>query len=513
MDDVDLLVIGGGINGAGIARDASGRGLRVLLCEQHDLAAHTSSASSKLIHGGLRYLEQGEFGLVRKALGEREVVRRQAPHLVHPLRFVLPWEPHLRPRWMLRAGLWLYDHLGRRSPAFPASRALELQHDPLGQWLSPALRQAFSYADAQVDDARLVLLNALDAAQRGAQVQVRSRCIDLHPVQGRWRAVLESADGQRHPVNARAVVNAAGPWAGGLLERMQARSGGPALRLVQGSHIVLRRPWPDDSACLLQQPDGRVVFLLPFAHDHLLVGTTDTDYRGDPARCSVLPSEVTYLCEAANRYLRDPIAPDEVVWAFAGVRPLLADPDPRAAQLSRDYRLQVQVDPAPALHVLGGKLTTYRVLAEEALDLLRPALPQMGPAWTPHRRARACWRWHRGCPQVSRDAGPGPMAVAARNCCRVYTACTIWARTSAVACMHAKWTSCANASGRVTPTISCGAGASWGCAWMLRRWHGCRHGWRVGSLSHGKGSDPRDATCANPGWQLPGQPRATRSMH
>ena len=264
----------------------------------------------------------------------------------------------------------------------------------------------------------------------------------------------------------------------------------------------LRRPWPDDSACLLQQPDGRVVFLLPFAHDHLLVGTTDTDYRGDPARCSVLPSEVTYLCEAANRYLRDPIAPDEVVWAFAGVRPLLADPDPRAAQLSRDYRLQVQVDPAPALHVLGGKLTTYRVLAEEALDLLRPALPQMGPAWTargdplpgsdwatPHRRAR-CWRWHRGCPQVSRDAGPGPMAVAARNCCRVYRACTIWARTSAVACMHAKWTSCANASGRVTPTISCGAGASWGCGWMLRRWHGCRRGWRVGSLFHGKGSDP-----------------------
>ena len=382
MDDVDLLVIGGGINGAGIARDASGRGLRVLLCEQHDLAAHTSSASSKLIHGGLRYLEQGEFGLVRKALGEREVVRRQAPHLVHPLRFVLPWEPHLRPRWMLRVGLWLYDHLGRRGPAFPASRALELQRDPLGQWLSPTLRQAFSYADAQVDDARLVLLNALDAAQRGAQVRVRSRCTDLHPVQGRWRAVVESADGQPHPVNARAVVNAAAPWAGRLPGRRPGRSGGPALRLVQGSRIVLRRPWPDDSACLLQQPDGRVVFLLPFAHDHLLLGTTDTDDRGDPARCSVLPSEVTYLCEAANRYLRDPIAPEEVVWAFAGVRPLLADPDPRAAKLSRDYRLQVQVDPAPALHVLGGKLTTYRVLAEEALDLLRPALPQMGPAWT-----------------------------------------------------------------------------------------------------------------------------------
>lgn len=382
MDDVDLLVIGGGINGAGIARDAAGRGLRVLLCEQHDLAAHTSSASSKLIHGGLRYLEQGEFGLVRKALGEREVVRRQAPYLVRPLRFVLPWEPHLRPRWMLRIGLWLYDHLGTSSRAFPASRALDLQRDPLGHWLSPTLRQAFSYADAQVDDARLVLLNALDAAQRGAQVHVGRRCIELCPVQGRWQAVLEGTDGQQYRVNARAVANAAGPWAGGLLERMQERSGGPALRLVQGSHIVLRRPWPGDSACLLQQPDGRVVFLLPFAHDHLLVGTTDTDYRGDPARCSVLPSELSYLCEAANRYLGEPIAPDDVVWQFAGVRPLLADPDPRAAKLSRDYRLQLQTGPAPALHVLGGKLTTYRVLAEEALDLLRPALPQMGAAWT-----------------------------------------------------------------------------------------------------------------------------------
>lgn len=382
MDDVDLLVIGGGINGAGIARDAAGRGLRVMLCEQHDLAAHTSSASSKLIHGGLRYLEQGELGLVRKALGEREVVRRQAPHLVHPLRFVLPWEPHLRPRWMLRIGLWLYDHLGRRSPAFPPSRGVDLQRDPLGHWLSATSRQAFSYADAQVDDARLVVLNALDAAQRGAQVQVGSRCIELRPVQGRWQAVLETCDGRRQSVTARAVANAAGPWAGGLLERMQARSGGSALRLVQGSHIVLRRPWPDDSACLLQQPDGRVVFLLPFAHDHLLVGTTDTDYHGDPARCSVLPSEVTYLCEAANRYLREPISPGDVVWQFAGIRPLLADPDPRAAKLSRDYRLQLQSDPAPALHVLGGKLTTYRVLAEEALARLRPALPQMGAAWT-----------------------------------------------------------------------------------------------------------------------------------
>ncbi len=384
MHEIDLLVIGGGINGAGIARDASGRGLRVLLCEQHDLAAHTSSASSKLIHGGLRYLEQREFGMVRKALGERGILRRQAPHLVHPLRFVLPWEPHLRPRWMLRVGLWLYDHLGQRSAAFPASRSLQLHADALGSWLSPHLQQAFSYADAQVDDARLVVLNALDAAQRGARILTGTRCTGLQQTPTHWLATLEDSDGQTHSVQARAVANAAGPWAGGLLQRMQRGDGSPALRLVQGSHIVLRQPWPDHSACLLQQPDGRVVFLLPFAHDHLLVGTTDTDYRGDPARCSVLPSEVDYLCAAANRYLRESIHATDVVWQFTGVRPLLADPDPQAAKLSRDYRLQLQGGGAPAVHVLGGKLTTYRVLAEEALDLLRPHLPGMGPAWTAH---------------------------------------------------------------------------------------------------------------------------------
>ena len=382
MDEVDLLVIGGGINGAGIARDAAGRGLRVHLCEQDDLAAHTSSASSKLIHGGLRYLEQGEFGLVRKALRERSVVHRQAPFLVRPLRFVLPWEPHLRPRWMLRLGLWLYDHLGQRGSVFPPSQRLDLRRDALAPLLADAFAQGFSYADAQVDDARLVLLNALDAAQRGAHIRVHTRCIDLQPAHGHWQAVLEDRDGRRQSLRARAVANAAGPWAGGLLERMQARSAGPALRLVQGSHIVLRRPWPGHSGCLLQQADGRVVFLLPFADDHLLVGTTDTDYRGDPARCSVLPSEVEYLCAAANRYLRTPVDATEVVWQFAGVRPLLADPDPRAARLSRDYRLQLQVEGAPAVHVLGGKLTTYRVLAEETLELLRPHLPRMGAAWT-----------------------------------------------------------------------------------------------------------------------------------
>ncbi|WMJ70588.1 glycerol-3-phosphate dehydrogenase [Stenotrophomonas sp. 24(2023)] len=382
MHDVDLLVIGGGINGAGIARDAAGRGLRVLLCEQDDLAAHTSSASSKLVHGGLRYLEQREFALVRKALGERNILQRQAPFLVQPVRFVLPWQPHLRPRWLLRLGLWLYDHLGQRGPAFPASRRLDLADDPLGAWLCPRLRSAFSYADATVDDARLVVLNVLDAAQRGARILPRTRCTGLQADPDGWRADLLAADGTALQVRARAVANAAGPWAGGLLERMHGGGHGPALRLVQGSHIVVRRAWPSGQACLLQQADGRVVFLLPFAQDHLLIGTTDTDYRGDPARCSVLPGEIDYLCAAANAYLRERLRPRDVVWQFAGVRPLLADPDPRASRLSRDYRLQLQAAPAPALHVLGGKLTTYRVLAEEALDLLAPHLPGCGPAWT-----------------------------------------------------------------------------------------------------------------------------------
>lgn len=384
MHETDLLVIGGGINGAGIARDAAGRGLRVLLCEQDDLAAHTSSASSKLVHGGLRYLEQREFALVRKALGERNVLHRQAPFLVQPVRFVLPWQPHLRPRWLLRLGLWLYDHLGQRGPAFPAARRLDLSTDVLGPWLSPQLRSAFSYADATVDDARLVVLNALDAHQRGAHILPRTRCVALRTVQGRWHADLQAHDGTTLQVRARAVANAGGPWAGGLLEQMHGGGHGPALRLVQGSHLVVRRPWPAHQACLMQQADGRVVFLLPFAHDHLLIGTTDTDYRGDPARCSVLPSEIEYLCAAANAYLRDPVQPSDVVWQFAGVRPLLADPDPRASRLSRDYRLQLETTPAPALHVLGGKLTTYRVLAEQAVDRLAPHLPPCGPAWTAH---------------------------------------------------------------------------------------------------------------------------------
>ncbi len=378
---LDLLVIGGGINGAGIARDAAGRGWSVCLCEQDDLAAHTSSASTKLIHGGLRYLQYGEFGLVRKALRERSVLHRLAPHLVVPTEFVLPQAPHLRPGWMLHAGLWLYDHLGHAGAAFPRSQRLDLRRDPRGAVLQTGFRRGFSYADARVDDARLVVLNALDAHERGAQIRVRTRCEQLIRHRDHWWAVLRTTDGSVQRLRTRAVVNATGPWAGNLLERagMDAPIG---LRLVQGSHIVVPRLYAHDSAYLLQQPDQRIVFVLPFEQDFTLIGTTDVDYDGDPAQVQAAGSEVAYLCEAVNRWLRVPVQPTDVIWSYSGVRPLLADHHHEAAKVTRDYRLQLDASQAPLLSVLGGKLTTYRTLAEEAVDQLAPVLGRSEPAWT-----------------------------------------------------------------------------------------------------------------------------------
>jgi glycerol-3-phosphate dehydrogenase len=382
MDDiVDVLVVGGGINGAGIARDAAGRGWSVCLCEQDDLAAHTSSASTKLIHGGLRYLQYGQFSLVRKALHERGVLHRLAPHLVTPTTFLLPHAPHLRPAWMLRVGLWLYDHLEHTGAAFPHARRIDLRSDPRGAVLQPRWRTAFSYADARVDDARLVLLNALDARERGADIRVRTRCEQLIRHRDHWLAVLRQANGQITRLRVRAVVNATGPWAGNLLERagMDAPIG---LRLVQGSHIVVPRLYAHDSAYLFQQPDQRVVFVIPFEQDFSLIGTTDLDYDGDPAQVQIAPDEVNYLCDAVNGWLRTAVQPEHVVWQFSGVRPLLADHHHDAAKVTRDYRLHLDAQQAPLLSVLGGKLTTYRTLAEEAVDQLGVALGRSEPAWT-----------------------------------------------------------------------------------------------------------------------------------
>jgi len=380
-ESFDVLVVGGGINGAGIARDAAGRGLSVCLCEQDDLAAHTSSASTKLIHGGLRYLQQGEFALVRKALNERETLRQLAPHLIAPTRFVLPHARHLRPAWLLRAGLWLYDHLGHATPHFPRSQRIDLRRDPSGAALQPGYRTGFTYADARVNDARLVVLNALDAHERGADIRTRTRCEQLIRHRDHWWAVLRTANGDVQRVRARCVVNASGPWAGTVLERagLDAPLG---VRLVQGSHLVVPRLFAHDSAYLFQQPDQRVVFAIPFEQDFTLIGTTDTDYDGDPAQVQTRADEQTYLLEAVNRFVRVPVRAEDIVWRYSGVRPLLADHHRDASRVTRDYRLALDTAGAPLLSVLGGKLTTYRALAEEALGRLSPALPEMGAAWT-----------------------------------------------------------------------------------------------------------------------------------
>ncbi|WP_246100541.1 glycerol-3-phosphate dehydrogenase [Tepidimonas alkaliphilus] len=371
--DVDVLIVGGGINGCGIARDLAGRGVRVLLCEQHDLAAHTSSASTKLIHGGLRYLEYGELGLVRKALAEREVLLRIAPHVIEPLRLVMPHDAGMRPMWMIRLGLWLYDHLARRE-LLPASQALDLQLHPAGAALQPQWRQAFAYSDGWVDDARLVVLNALDAAQRGATVLTHTRCEQLQRLPQHWRARLRGTDGRLHEVRARVVVNAAGPWAEAFLQGQAGLRPGCHLRLVRGSHIVVPRLPQHETAYLLQATDRRVLFAIPYEERYTLIGTTDVEHHGDPGQAIADTQEIAYLCREASRYLRHPVHPDDVVWHYSGVRPLLDD-GADASAVTRDYRLEWDVEPgAPLLTVWGGKLTTYRTLALEAAQRLAPHL-------------------------------------------------------------------------------------------------------------------------------------------
>jgi len=379
----DLLVVGGGINGAGIARDAAGRGLNVCLCEQDDLAAHTSSASTKLIHGGLRYLEQFEFALVGKALAEREVLLRLAPHIIWPLRFVLPYQSHLRPVWMIRLGLFLYDHLGRRR-TLPGSRRVNLRRHPAGAPLRDAFRIGFSYSDAWVQDARLVVLNAMDARERGATILPHTRCVDARRGNDGWEVRLVSQQGETSTVHAGALVNATGPWAVRFLDEVAHVGHDHALRLVKGSHIVVPRLFEHDHAYIFQQPDRRIVFAIPYEHDFTLIGTTDVDYRADPTAPQIDVAEAGYLCEAVNRYFRCAIAPADVVWSYSGVRPLQDDEASSAAEVSRDYLLELDTRGAPLLNVFGGKLTTYRRLAEEALDRLAPQLPATRRAWTAH---------------------------------------------------------------------------------------------------------------------------------
>jgi glycerol-3-phosphate dehydrogenase len=380
----DLLVIGGGINGAGIARDAVGRGLTVLLCEQDDLAAHTSSASTKLIHGGLRYLEQYEFGLVRKALQEREVLLRAAPHLIVPLRFVMPHVGSVRPAWMMRIGLFLYDHLGKRE-LLPGSESVNLRTHPAGAPLQPWLKRAFIYSDGLVQDARLVVLNALDAAERGAQILTRTRFISAERGARHWGAVLQSRlAGTQQTVKARCIVNAAGPWVTEVLRSSLQIEPKRHLRMAKGSHIVVRRLFDHDYAYILQNQDKRVVFAIPYEADYTLIGTTDVEYRDDPARASISDEELAYLCKAVNGYFARAVTPADVVWSYSGVRPLLEDESADLSAVTRDYELELDAteDKAPLLSVFGGKITTYRRLAEEATALLQGPLGNLKPAWT-----------------------------------------------------------------------------------------------------------------------------------
>jgi len=381
---VDVLIIGGGINGVGIARDAAGRGLSVTLCEQNDLGSGTSSASTKLIHGGLRYLERYELRLVRESLIEREVLLRAAPHIIWPLTFVLPHERSLRPAWMIRLGLFLYDHLGGRE-RLPASRGLDLRRHAFGAPLKPGFRKGFSYADCWVEDARLVVLNALDAAERGARILTRTRCVSARRADGLWEARLQSSNGgAEHTLRARALVNGAGPWVTDVLARVAGSNRRAGLRLVKGSHIVVPRLFEGPQAYIFQHPDRRVIFAIPFEGRFTLIGTTDVPFDADPASAHIEASEVDYLCQAVNRYFAKPLSPDQVVWSYAGVRPLYDDDSKSASAVTRDYVFDLDSADggAPLLSIFGGKITTYRRLAEHALNKLLPLLGRNAAGWT-----------------------------------------------------------------------------------------------------------------------------------
>ncbi|MFJ3149454.1 glycerol-3-phosphate dehydrogenase [Pseudomonas hunanensis] len=379
-DCYDLVVIGGGINGVGIAADAAGRGLKVFLCEKDDLAQHTSSASSKLIHGGLRYLEHYEFRLVREALAEREVLLAKAPHIVKPMRFVLPHRPHLRPAWMIRAGLFLYDHLGKRK-RLGASRSLRFGP---GYPLKPAITRGFEYADCAVDDARLVVLNAMAARELGAHIHTRTRCLRAERVEGLWQVELQHADGSLQTIHTRALVNAAGPWVASFIKDDLKLDAPYGIRLIQGSHIIVPRLYEGEHAYILQNEDQRIVFCIPYLDRFTLIGTTDREYSGDPAAVAITEQETHYLLKVVNEHFNHQLSQADILHTYSGVRPLCNDESDNPSAVTRDYTLALsaQTGQAPLLSVFGGKLTTYRKLAESAMAELKPFFTQMRGSWT-----------------------------------------------------------------------------------------------------------------------------------
>jgi glycerol-3-phosphate dehydrogenase len=372
----DLAIIGGGVNGCGIARDAAGRGNSVFLCEMNDLASGTSSWSTKLVHGGLRYLEYYEFRLVREALIEREILWGIAPHIIRPLRFVLPHHDGLRPAWLLRLGLFLYDHIGGRY-LLPPTRSVDLTRDEVGKPLVPhRYTKGFEYSDCFVDDARLVVLTARDAADRGAEIRTRSRAVEIRQTDGIWQVTVENAfGGERSIIRARVLVNAGGPWVEQVLAAGSGVNARAKVRLVQGSHIVVRKLYQHDRAYMFQNSDGRIVFVIPYQDDFTLIGTTDRDYDGDPAKVKASSEEIQYLCDSVSEYLAKPVRPEDVVWTYAGVRPLYDDGASEAKAATREYVFELDTPGgAPLLSIYGGKITTHRRLAEEALEKLAPYL-------------------------------------------------------------------------------------------------------------------------------------------
>ncbi len=383
-DLFDIAVIGGGINGCGIARDAAGRGLRVYLCDQDDLASGTSSRATKLIHGGLRYLEHYKFRLVHEALAEREILWAMAPHIIWPLRFVLPHHAGLRPAWLLRLGLFFYDHLGGRK-LLPPTRTLDLRRDPAGAPLKDRAARAFEYSDCWVEDARLVVLNAMDARARGALVETRHALVEGARENELWRFIVEDrATGARKERRAKILVNAAGPWVGDVLGHALHGIAPARVRLVKGSHIVVPKLFDHDQCYIFQNSDGRIVFAIPYERDFTLIGTTDIDYRGDPAKVAASDEEIAYLCAVASEYFAKPVTRESVVWTYSGVRPLYDDGASEAQEATRDYVLTLDAKQggAPLLSVFGGKITTYRRLAEAALEKLAPHIPGLPSAWT-----------------------------------------------------------------------------------------------------------------------------------
>jgi glycerol-3-phosphate dehydrogenase len=372
----DLAIIGGGVNGCGIARDAAGRGNSVFLCEMNDLASGTSSWSTKLVHGGLRYLEYYEFHLVREALIEREILWQIAPHIIRPLRFVLPHHDGLRPAWLLRLGLFLYDHIGGRD-LLPPTRSVDLTTDEVGKPLVPnRYTRGFEYSDCFVDDARLVVLNARDAADRGAEIRTRSRAVEIRQENQIWHVTVQNAvSGERSTVKSRVLVNAGGPWVEQVLASGAGVNARAKVRLVQGSHIVVPKLYDHDRAYMFQNSDGRIVFAIPYQDDFTLIGTTDRDYHGDPAKVKASAEEIKYLCDSVSEYFAKPVTPEDVVWTYAGVRPLYDDGASEARAATRDYVFELDTPGGtPLLSIYGGKITTYRRLAEEALERLSPYL-------------------------------------------------------------------------------------------------------------------------------------------